>query len=82
MTQPSHSRGKKYKASKPRFCRDCRSILDDDEFRDRCRSCIHARAVASRAKTGKRLLAQAKDAGTEQIDGKTFKVVKLPPKRR
>lgn len=46
-----------------------------------CPGCVKERAQQRRAARGKKLLDQAKEIGTEERDGQTFKVVRLPPKR-
>jgi hypothetical protein len=65
-------------------CRDCGGWREDDErlFHGRCEVCRDKRSQARRAATGARALAKAKDAGTIERDGQTFKLVVLPPKRR
>jgi hypothetical protein len=65
-------------------CRRCRDLRQEGEkfFDGLCESCRQKRARAKRARTGARALARAKDAGTIERVGQTFKVVVLPPKRR
>lgn len=65
-------------------CRRCRDLRQDGErfYGGLCDSCRGQRSAAKRAATGARLLAKAKDAGTLERDGQTFRVVQLPPKRR
>lgn len=47
-----------------------------------CPSCSEAVRTRRSRKTGARLIAKAKDAGTVERDGQTFTVTVLPPKRR
>jgi hypothetical protein len=69
---------------RPIRCRDCGGWRMDDElfWRGRCEDCRDKRSAARRAATGARALALAKDAGTLERDGQTFRVLLLPPKRR
>jgi hypothetical protein len=65
-------------------CRHCKRWREDDErlFGGSCEGCRDKRAQARRAATGARALAKAKDGGSVDRDGQTFKLVVLPPKRR
>ena len=65
-------------------CRRCRDLRQEGEkfFNGFCDSCRQKRGAARRAATGARILERAKDAGTVERDGRTFRVVVLPPKRR
>jgi hypothetical protein len=81
--KPGRVDGPKKRRHQP-ACRDCGDLRYDGEpfFRGLCDTCRHKRAVARRAQTGARAIANAKPAGTLERDGQQFRVVVLPPKRR
>jgi len=68
----------------PYRCRRCRLERTPEEFawtRGLCPACLEVDRRLRRRKAGARILAKAKDLGTVERDGQTFRVV-LPPKRR
>lgn len=73
----------RHKTVEGEFCKRChRRRLDDELFwRRLCKDCREQAARECRAATGERLLAKAKETGTEVRDGVAFKIVSLPPKR-
>jgi predicted RNA-binding Zn-ribbon protein involved in translation (DUF1610 family) len=64
-------------------CRNCGLLrLPDERFtRNLCPSCLNAERSQRRRATGAQVLANARDAGTVERDGQTFRVVQLPPTR-
>ena len=65
-------------------CQRWRDLRQDGEkfYNGFCDSCPQKRAAARRSATGARLLELARAHGTVERDGRTFRVVALPPKRR
>ena len=65
-------------------CRRCKARREPWErltIGGYCPSCSEAVRTRRSRKTGARLLAKAKQAGTVERDGQEFQVLVLPPKR-
>jgi hypothetical protein len=60
-------------------CRNCGLIRFPEErfYRGLCPACLEADKGKRRRAAGARILAKAKDAGTVERDGQTFRVVQL-----
>ena len=65
----------------PRYCLRCKlERLPEETFPGGlCAACRHLNGKAHRVRSGARALARAKDAGTVDRDGQTFRVLDLPP---
>ena len=65
-------------------CRRCKfeRLPEETFWNGHCPACRAVQAKRSRSESGAKILAKAKDAGTIERDGQTFRVVVLPPKRR
>lgn len=65
-------------------CRRCKleRLPEETFWSGYCPACRAIRAKRTRAESGTRLLAKAKDGGNLEREGQTFRVVVLPSKRR
>jgi hypothetical protein len=68
----------------PHRCRRCQlERLDGETFhRGLCPACLELDQRKRHRDTGARILERAKDGGTIEREGQTFRVVQLPRKRR
>jgi hypothetical protein len=66
----------------PIRCRGCDLFRFPDETfpGGYCPSCLDERSRKRRSATGARVLARAKDGGSLERDGETYRLVLLPPK--
>ena len=80
----ARKRHRRRRSNVPVRCRDCGDLRLEDElfFHGRCPACRVRAGIAARARTGARVLAKSKAAGTVERDGKAYQVLVLPPKRR
>jgi hypothetical protein len=65
-------------------CRRCKLAREPEEtfWNGHCPACRALHATRARAEKGSKLLAKAKDGGTLEREGQTFRVVVLPSRRR
>ena len=65
-------------------CRRCNleRLPEETFWNGHCPACRALQAKRARAESGTKLLAKAKDGGTLEREGQTFRVVVLPPRRR
>lgn len=65
-------------------CRRCKleRLPEESFWNGHCPACRAIQAKRIRAESGTKLLAKAKDGGTLEREGQTFRVVVLPSKRR
>jgi hypothetical protein len=65
-------------------CRRCKfeRLPDETFWTGHCPACRALHAKRARAESGAKLLAKAKDGGTLEREGQTFRVVVLPSRRR
>jgi hypothetical protein len=76
--------GQKHRHLYVKRCPRCKIGREPEEtfWNGHCPACREIRSKRIRAESGTKLLAKAKDGGTIEREGQTFRVVVLPSRRR